>query len=99
MLEVVRKMTKVLEILDVFDIEGKGTVIIGVPQIEESRVPQGSAICVRRSGQDDSSFEVLDRELMRNDWSPDKPRSLALLISREHLAKTIPRGSEVWLKS
>jgi hypothetical protein len=92
-------MTKALEILDAFDIEGKGTVIIGLPEIEESRIPKGSTIYLCRAGYDDSSFEVLGRELMRNDWSPHKPRSLALLISHEHLASAIPRGSEVWLKS
>ena len=92
-------MTKALEILGAFDIDGKGTVVIGVPEIEESRISKGSAICLRRAGQDDSSFEVIDRELMRNDRSPHKPRSLALLISREHLASAIPRGSEVWLQA
>ena len=92
-------MTKALEIHDAFDIEGKGTVIIGAPVIEESRIAKCSAICLRRPGQDDSSFEVLDRELLRNCWSQDKPRDLGLLISREHLASAIPPGSEVWLKS
>lgn len=90
-------MTKVLTILDVFDIAGKGTVIIGVPDIEETRVPKGSSVLLRRAGCEDARFEVLDRELMRNDWAPHKPRSLALLISRDYLAEVIPSGTEVWL--
>jgi hypothetical protein len=89
---------KVLETFDAFDIEGKGTVVIGFPQIDESQVPIGVTISLRRAGHEDSSFDVLDRELMRNDWSPHKPRPLALLISRQYLASTIPPGSEIWLQ-
>jgi hypothetical protein len=91
-------MTKAFEILDAFDVEGKGTVIIGVPEIDESQITVGSIVCMKRTGQDDFDAEVLDRELMHNSWSPHKPRSLALLISRDFLASSIPRGSEAWLK-
>lgn len=85
-------------IQDAFDADGKGTVIIGIPEIAESRIVKGSVIFLRCPAQDDSSIEVLDRELMRNCWSPDKPRALALLISRKRLAASIPRNSEVWVE-
>jgi hypothetical protein len=91
-------MQKLFNIHDVFDIEGKGTVIMGVSEIGESEVALGTPVCVRNASAVMFEGSVLDKELMRNCFSPEKPRSLALLISREHVGGSIPRGAEAWLK-
>jgi hypothetical protein len=92
-------MSRVFSIADKFTLPKKGVVFTGepFPEAENCRLAEGAIISVRTDGKEVLSAPMLGFELMRNTWSPHKPRTMAVLIGEEFAAHVIPERAEVWV--
>ena len=90
---------KILTIIDVFKIEGKGTVVTGYPSIELNDSDKGFSVIIDIPGRQSIVTTVQSHELLRNCFSPQKPRTLALLLDANISPSDIVNGSEVYFKN
>jgi len=89
-------MKKVFVIEDKFEIDGKGIALVGVTDDDSQKIGEGESIIIKDIGAQDLNVKVLGFELMRNCWSPHKPRNMCLLISSSVGIDNIQIKSEVW---
>ena len=89
-------MKKLFVIEDKFEIEGKGIALIGVPDDDAKKLEKGDVIIIKQGDAREINTQVLGFELMRNSWSPHKPRNMCVLISSEVGFGNIESKSELW---
>ena len=89
-------MKKVFVIEDKFEIKGKGIALMGVPEDDSHKLKVGESVVIKQNSLAEIKAEVLGFELMRNCWSPHKPRNMSLLLSAEIGVNNIELKSEVW---
>lgn len=91
-----KKMKKVFVIEDKFEISGKGIALVGVTDDDSKVFQKGDIVVIKQSSSKDINAEVLGFELMRNTWSPHKPRNMSILIPSSIGIENIGLKSEVW---
>lgn len=89
-------MNKIFVIEDKFEIEGKGIALQGVTEDDSMEFHAGDVAVIKQAYLQEITTEVLGFELMRNSWSPHKPRNMCILISSEIGIENIELKSEVW---
>lgn len=89
-------MTPVFQILDQFEIE-KGLVLTGLPMshAENHKLEEGANIEIRSAGRTLLASKVAGFELMRNCWSPHRPRPMAVLLKAKLLDSI--EDAELWI--
>ncbi len=90
-------MERIFAVLDLFEIPEKGLVLTGVPEDDSKSIHEGSTVMLKRPDLPDLVTVALGFELMRNCWSPHKPRSMALLVPIKVGLENVPLRSEVWV--
>ncbi len=90
-------MTRAFTILDKFVLEGKGIALLGVPfpELVDCSLSEGAGIEVRSAGAVVVRTKIVGFELMRNCWSPQKPRGMAVLVDTDDFE--LPKVAEVWV--
>jgi len=89
-------MQRIFTVLDRFDIPGKGLALTGVTEDDSLVIENGSTVIIKRADLPDIETRSLGFELMRNDWSPHKPKNMALLLPDNLKKEDVPEKSEVW---
>ena len=89
-------MKKVFVIEDKFEINGKGIVLVGITEDDSLKFQNGDIAVIKQANSHEVSVEVLGFELMRNTWSPHKPRNMSILIPSNIGIENIKLKSEVW---
>ena len=89
-------MQKIFVIKDKFEIDDKGIALVGVTENESLLFQKGDRATLKQPNFPELKVEVLGFELMRNCWSPHKPRNMCLLISKSVGINNIEQESEVW---
>lgn len=89
-------MKKVFVIEDKFEINGKGIALVGIAEDDSLRLQKGDIAVIKQANSHALTVEVLGFELMRNTWSPQKPRNMSILIPSEIGIENIKLKSEVW---
>lgn len=89
-------MKKVFIVEDKFEIEGRGIALTGVTEDDTLKLAIGEIAIIKQKKLPEISAEVLGFELMRNCWSPHKPRNMCLLLSSDIGINNIELKSEVW---
>jgi hypothetical protein len=89
-------MQRIFTVVDRFEIAGKGLALIGITDDDSLIIRDGSRVTIKRPGMDDIETFALGLELLRNTWSPHKPRNIALLIPNDVGLENVPPKSEVW---
>jgi hypothetical protein len=89
-------MKKIFVIEDRFEINGRGIALIGVTDDDSMEFKKGDVALIKQANSHDIHVEVLGFELMRNTWSPDKPRNMSILVPSDTDIENISFKSEVW---
>src|ERR1044071_114375 len=89
---------RIFTIRDKFDVPGKGLALVGFPfvETENHRLNSGATIRIVSNAREVLTTTIAGFELLRNTWSPEKPRGMAVLIGAAVDVHVIPEGSEVW---
>jgi hypothetical protein len=82
--------------MDQFDLSGKGTGVTCITHDDSLRLHSGNKVVIKRPSLPDLEVEILGFEVLRNDWSPQKPHNFAILLPASIGAKNVPRDSEIW---
>jgi hypothetical protein len=85
-----------LTIQDVFQIEGRGAVITGLPASDSAVITRGQPLAIETPAGLRLTTSVRDFELMRNCFSPHLPRPWAISFTDNFSAAQLPRGSKVY---
>jgi hypothetical protein len=86
----------VFVVIDRFDIPGKGIALTGITHDDSLHIPIGADITIKRFSLPDIQSQALGFEVLRNCWSPDKPRNFSVLFTAIIGAKNVPPNSEIW---
>lgn len=89
-------MTRIFTVVDRFEIAGKGLALTGITDDDSLSVKDGSIVTIKRPGLADIETHALGFQIMRNCWSPHKPRNMALLIPSDVGLENVPPNSEIW---
>jgi hypothetical protein len=89
-------MQRICVVQDRFEIEGKGLVLACVTHDDTLRLEAGKLIEIRLASSPAIRTRILGFELLRNDWSPHKPKNMAVLVPLEIGLENVPRESEIW---
>jgi hypothetical protein len=90
------EMQKIFTIKDRFDIPGKGLALTGITENDNLCLEIGSTITIKRLSTVNIQAEVLGFELLKNCFSPNKPRNMAILVNADIGLMNVPVDSEVW---
>ncbi|GEP46098.1 hypothetical protein [Brevifollis gellanilyticus] len=90
-------MERIFVVLDRFEIPGKGLALTGAIEDDSKQIHEGSTVMLKRPGLPDLLTVATGFELIRNCWSPHKPRNVVLLIPIEVGLENVPLKSEVWV--
>jgi hypothetical protein len=86
----------VFVVIDRFDVHGKGTALTGIAHDDSLHIPIGTDITIKRSSLPDIQSQALGFEVLRNCWSPNKPRNFCVLLPTIIGAENVPLNSEIW---
>lgn len=91
-------MTRVFKILDKYVIEGKGIALSGIPFLEvvDCCLVKGAEVEVKSASLGIANSKLAGFELMRNCWSPHKPRAMCVLLNVEDFE--LPKDAELWIE-
>lgn len=89
-------MIEVFKVMDTFVIEGKGIVLVGITKDESLKIPDRVGVVIQNVNGDKIFKQSLGFELLRNCFSPHKPRNMALLVKNEGEDPNNYLGSIVW---
>ncbi|HEY1083268.1 MAG TPA: hypothetical protein VGE29_13455 [Prosthecobacter sp.] len=91
-------MTRVFKAVEKFVIEGKGIAVMGLPFPEAAgcTLVKGTEIEIRSPGLAIVKTRLAGFELMRNCWSPHKPRVMCVLLNVGDFE--LPEDAELWIE-
>jgi len=89
-------MEKIFIIEDAFEIPGKGIALVGITEDDSLSLQEGDIAILKQPNLPELEVMVLGFELMRNSWSPHKPRNMCLLVPESVGINNIEQESEVW---
>ncbi len=91
-------MVRAFKIYDKFVIEGKGVALTGAPfpEVDGFYLAEDVGVEVRSDGAPILRTKSRGFELLRNTWSPHKPRDMAVLISVADFR--LPKDAELWVE-
>lgn len=94
----IKTIQPVFTVIYRFEITVEGLALAGITHDDTLRIRHGSHVIIKRPGLTDIETEALGFELLRNTWSPHKPRNMALLIPAEVGSENVPPESQIWSK-
>ncbi|MES2736776.1 MAG: hypothetical protein V4672_10690 [Verrucomicrobiota bacterium] len=91
-------MTRVFKIIDKYVIEGKGIALSGIPFLEvaDCGLAKEAEVEVKSAGLGIAKTKLAGFELMRNCWSPHKPKAMCVLLNLEDFE--LPKDAELWIE-
>lgn len=89
-------MIKIFVVEDIFEVKDKGIALVGVTEDDFLSIKDDDVILLKQPELPDIETTILGFELMRNSWSPHKPRNMCILIPASVGIENIERKSEVW---
>ena len=90
-------MNKIFIIKDKFEIKDKSIIALtGVTHDDSLAITPGEPVIIKQKNLPNIEAKAISFELLRNCWSPHKPRNMALAIDLSIGVDNIELESEVW---
>ena len=86
----------IMTLVDVFQIEGRGTIITGTPGPQVDLVRRGLPLELDSSTHGLISTAVAELEMFDPSFSGDRPRPLGLMLTDRIPSAHLPKGTKVY---
>lgn len=85
-----------MTVADVFQLEGRGTVITGTPGPQAHLLRRSAPIELDSPTHGSIHSAVAELEIFRNCFSPERPRPLGILLVQPVPSEHLPAGTRVY---